>query len=414
MRGESAGPAQVVIGIGINMRMPAAVRLMLAEQQAVLIADMHEIMRERTPARNALIAMLVEEVVEDAADVRRAGLRAVRRRMAAARYARRCARAGDQRHRDDIRPARGVDSTARCSSTSTASCGASLPAKSACGRALASWLSSSTSATRASSGRVSRTASCSRSPLRHMRTGTRRLSSRPFCTGARSDRVLVSNVTGARMAEVVAHRGCAGMAHRSAVRDFDAAGRRYSQCLSAAGEARCRSLARHDRRACARARSRVHRQCRHGHDDRRSRLPTVSHLGGVIVPGPDLMIASLLTNTSDIAQRASRAQRAMPCSQTTRWARSGKARSMRLQRWSSVRRHHATDVERNAESARDRRRSDRVEKVIGLPIGPFPTSCCGGWRSSPRSPVAEASCIMRARGFAATGTGGCPGTFRQY
>jgi type III pantothenate kinase len=29
-----------------------------------------------------------------------------------------------------------------------------------------------------------------------------------------------------------------------------------------------------------------------------------SHIGGVIVPGPDLMIGSLLTNTSDIAQRA--------------------------------------------------------------------------------------------------------------
>jgi BirA family biotin operon repressor/biotin-[acetyl-CoA-carboxylase] ligase len=64
MRGEYAGPAQVVIGIGINMRMPAPVRLMLAEQQAVLIADMHEIMRERMPSRNALIAMLAEEVTK--------------------------------------------------------------------------------------------------------------------------------------------------------------------------------------------------------------------------------------------------------------------------------------------------------------------------------------------------------------
>lgn len=62
MRGESAGPAQVVIGIGINMRMPGPVRLMLAEQQAALIADVHEIMRERTPTRNALIAMLAEEI----------------------------------------------------------------------------------------------------------------------------------------------------------------------------------------------------------------------------------------------------------------------------------------------------------------------------------------------------------------
>jgi BirA family biotin operon repressor/biotin-[acetyl-CoA-carboxylase] ligase len=64
MRGESAGPAQVVIGLGINMRMPAPVRLMLAEQQAALIADVHEIMRERTPTRNALIAMLAEEITK--------------------------------------------------------------------------------------------------------------------------------------------------------------------------------------------------------------------------------------------------------------------------------------------------------------------------------------------------------------
>jgi BirA family transcriptional regulator, biotin operon repressor / biotin---[acetyl-CoA-carboxylase] ligase len=62
MRGESAGPSQVVIGIGINVRMPAAVRLMLAEQQAALISDVHEIMRERTPTRNAVIAMLAEEI----------------------------------------------------------------------------------------------------------------------------------------------------------------------------------------------------------------------------------------------------------------------------------------------------------------------------------------------------------------
>jgi BirA family transcriptional regulator, biotin operon repressor / biotin---[acetyl-CoA-carboxylase] ligase len=64
MRGESAGPAHVVIGIGINVRMPAAVRLMLAEQQAALISDVHEIMRERIPTRNALIAALLEEVTK--------------------------------------------------------------------------------------------------------------------------------------------------------------------------------------------------------------------------------------------------------------------------------------------------------------------------------------------------------------
>ena len=64
MRGESAGPSQVVIGIGINVRMPATARLLLAEQQAALISDVHEIMRERTPTRNALVAVLVEEVTK--------------------------------------------------------------------------------------------------------------------------------------------------------------------------------------------------------------------------------------------------------------------------------------------------------------------------------------------------------------
>jgi BirA family biotin operon repressor/biotin-[acetyl-CoA-carboxylase] ligase len=62
MRGESAGPAHVVIGVGVNMHMPAATRLQLAEQQAALIADVHEILRDRTPTRNALIAAMTEEM----------------------------------------------------------------------------------------------------------------------------------------------------------------------------------------------------------------------------------------------------------------------------------------------------------------------------------------------------------------
>jgi BirA family biotin operon repressor/biotin-[acetyl-CoA-carboxylase] ligase len=63
MRGESAGPAHVVIGIGINVRMPGKVRIMLAEQQAALISDVHEIMRDRTPARNAIIAAVTDEII---------------------------------------------------------------------------------------------------------------------------------------------------------------------------------------------------------------------------------------------------------------------------------------------------------------------------------------------------------------
>jgi BirA family biotin operon repressor/biotin-[acetyl-CoA-carboxylase] ligase len=64
MRGESAGPAQVIIGIGINVHMPAATRMQLAEREAALIADVHEIMREQTPTRNALIGAVVTELLD--------------------------------------------------------------------------------------------------------------------------------------------------------------------------------------------------------------------------------------------------------------------------------------------------------------------------------------------------------------
>jgi BirA family biotin operon repressor/biotin-[acetyl-CoA-carboxylase] ligase len=63
MRGESAGPAHVVIGTGINMRMPTVIRLLLAEQQAALIADVHEIMRDRTPNRNVVIGAVMNELI---------------------------------------------------------------------------------------------------------------------------------------------------------------------------------------------------------------------------------------------------------------------------------------------------------------------------------------------------------------
>lgn len=63
MRGESAGPSTVVIGIGLNVHMPSAVRLALAEQQAALIADVHEILRDRTPTRSVLAGALTEEIL---------------------------------------------------------------------------------------------------------------------------------------------------------------------------------------------------------------------------------------------------------------------------------------------------------------------------------------------------------------
>jgi BirA family biotin operon repressor/biotin-[acetyl-CoA-carboxylase] ligase len=64
MRGESGGPTRVVIGLGLNIRMPATTRLDLAKQQATLITDLHEILCERTPSRNTLVAAIVSELIK--------------------------------------------------------------------------------------------------------------------------------------------------------------------------------------------------------------------------------------------------------------------------------------------------------------------------------------------------------------
>ena len=133
-----------------------------------------------------------------------------------------------------------------------------------------------------------------------------------------------------------AHGGCADLADGSRVRDVDADRRRSSQRLSATGEARRRSLACNDRRARTRARRRVHRQCRHGDDDRRRRRQR-SPSGRRHRPrsGPDGLQPDEEHQRHRPAGTAGRA-RAMDCSRTTRSALSGRAPSMRSRRWSSA------------------------------------------------------------------------------
>jgi BirA family biotin operon repressor/biotin-[acetyl-CoA-carboxylase] ligase len=63
LRGEAGGPSRVVIGVGMNLHLPPAVRLSLAEQQAALATDLHEHLRERTPDRNVLVAAVLDELV---------------------------------------------------------------------------------------------------------------------------------------------------------------------------------------------------------------------------------------------------------------------------------------------------------------------------------------------------------------
>lgn len=121
--------------------------------------------------------------------------------------------------------------------------------------------------------------------------------------GARSDRVLVSNVAGPRMADVV----------RSAVAQTWQIEAQFVTSTPMAGGIR-NAYPQPAKLGVDRWLAMIG-----AHAIERGPVCVVSvgtamtidgiaadgrHLGGVIVAGPDLMIASLLTNTSDIAQRA--------------------------------------------------------------------------------------------------------------
>ncbi len=76
MRGEASGPARIVVGLGMNLRLPASVRVALAEQQAALVTDLHEILRDKTPDRNILVAAILDEFVAALSRFQQAGFAA--------------------------------------------------------------------------------------------------------------------------------------------------------------------------------------------------------------------------------------------------------------------------------------------------------------------------------------------------
>jgi BirA family biotin operon repressor/biotin-[acetyl-CoA-carboxylase] ligase len=63
MRGESGGPAHVVIGIGINVSMPLSARAAVSAGQGLAISDLSEVLRQHTPPRNQLAGALIDELV---------------------------------------------------------------------------------------------------------------------------------------------------------------------------------------------------------------------------------------------------------------------------------------------------------------------------------------------------------------
>ena len=73
LRGEAAGPAYVVVGIGINVRLPRAARERLAVE-GVEVTDLAAL--DRVPGRNELAAVLVAELAQALVEFAARGLEA--------------------------------------------------------------------------------------------------------------------------------------------------------------------------------------------------------------------------------------------------------------------------------------------------------------------------------------------------
>jgi type III pantothenate kinase len=111
------------------------------------------------------------------------------------------------------------------------------------------------------------------------------------------------------------------------------------------------------------------------------------HLGGVIVPGPDLMVASLLKNTSDIAQRAQQgdANDGLFADNTLGAIRQGAEHALAalIERAVGVMRRALRETPQLLVTGGA---SDRVEKAIGLPYRAVPDLVLQGLAVLAREP----------------------------
>ncbi len=72
LQGEYSGPSSVIIGIGLNLRMPSA----HAATAGQAVADLASLMPGRLPSRNALVAIMIERLLEGLEQFRRDGFAA--------------------------------------------------------------------------------------------------------------------------------------------------------------------------------------------------------------------------------------------------------------------------------------------------------------------------------------------------
>jgi BirA family biotin operon repressor/biotin-[acetyl-CoA-carboxylase] ligase len=72
LQAEAAGPAYVVIGLGMNYRLPAAGRRAI-EASGAQVAELHELFAGIPPGRNVLAAAIIESIVNALEEFERRG-----------------------------------------------------------------------------------------------------------------------------------------------------------------------------------------------------------------------------------------------------------------------------------------------------------------------------------------------------
>lgn len=79
LRGEVAGPAHIVAGVGLNVRMSQAARAAISDPWRDQIIDLSELDTSETPSRNGLAAALIEAIIAALRQFQQDGFAAFRR-----------------------------------------------------------------------------------------------------------------------------------------------------------------------------------------------------------------------------------------------------------------------------------------------------------------------------------------------
>ena len=296
LRVEAGGPAYVVIGLGLNLQLPRSTRSALIAPSITPVADLAEAWAGRSQRRNEVAARVASAMLDGLAHFARSGFApfaaewatldslrdapvtvvrhdgALRGRCARSRCRRRVA--PRHRRRDLARARRRGEPAAR-----------RIP-----GGTRAVMLLVDIGNTRVKWATLEAGLMSPQRAESHAQWDGSAVARCTCLRQARSTRVIAASVAGSTSRVHLEQAAAAsGITVQFVASSTQAAG--VTQCLCRSEPARSRSLAGRDRRLSLAAQRVLRRRRGYGGHDRCGRRTMARHLGGFIVPGPQLMVA---------------------------------------------------------------------------------------------------------------------------